>query len=105
MFTRLKRGERRWKMQKVRQANDRRFNMSILQQLVVIPVTLFRRILFIESGAARLIEIGAGVEIYVSNCTNRQRVLLSRPTGANDSNIEFFHVPRADRAVPCSMLK
>jgi hypothetical protein len=77
-------------MQKIRQTNNDRINTSVLQKLVVIAVALFRRVFFFEGKPARVVRIRASIKIGHAACTQRLRVHLTRPTGANDPKLQFF---------------
>lgn len=90
MFAGLERGKGRGKMQKIREANDYRINMSILQKLMVIAETFFGSVTFLKRNPPFIIEIGTGIKICDRARTTRFRVHLSRPAHADDSEIHFF---------------
>ncbi len=92
MLPSFERGERSREMQKVRQTNDRRVHTLILQEFFIADVAFLRRVFLFELGSTRLIKVGAGVEICLTNCAQGQRVLLARPTRPDDPKIQFFHV-------------
>src|SRR5438105_1427299 len=79
-------------MQKIRETNDYRINLSILQKLFVIAVGFPRGVSLLESSTACFIEIGAGTKIRDAARAQRFRVHLTRPSRANNSDIQLRHV-------------
>jgi hypothetical protein len=77
-------------MQKIRQTNNHSINMSVLQKLVVIAVALFRSVFFFEGKPARVVKICASIKIGHATRAERLRVHLTRPTGADNSKLQFF---------------
>ena len=92
MFSGFERRQRSREMQKIRQTNNDRINTSVLQKLVVIGEAFLRRVLLFECSSPPLIEISAPVKVRFAPGTDRLRMHLTRPTGANDPKLQFlFH--------------
>src|SRR5436305_4160094 len=89
MLAGLECGERRGKVQKVWEANDRRVNVRIFQQLSVIAVRFLRCEFLLKCAASCRIQICRRKEFRVLDLRERERVLLAGPASADYPKVEF----------------